>query len=256
MCRPTHSPPLHNPYTLPYLAFLVERQNASSDPFSSSAINTYHLSIEGFNILSSVELNTQTVDPVISLALTTPIMLLLAASSIFIQVRTLQMLKRERSVNNSLMVTQAKIHIIFWPFIVIVNVLIENIYPLSAYTTTLFCTILSFILYLFMLSIILYSFYAAILRYLFCLHTERVEKFGKTKLITLTYWIFYLHTITWTLSIILTRFNLDHVPLINSCYGWQDQVYLLELDDGANMAKRHFCALSSGNGKKMQFLVV
>jgi len=254
MCRPTHSSHFHNPYTLPYLGFLIEGQNASDGLFSSFERNTNYLSNPDLNILSSVDLFTHTQNPIISLVIITPIMLLLAASTVFIQVRTLQMLKHERSVNNSLMVTQAKIHIIFWPSIVIVNVLIENIYPLSSYTTPLFCTILSFFLYFFMISIILYSFYAAILRYLCCLHTKRVEKFGKTKLISIIYWIFYLHTIIWALCTILTRFNLDHLPLINSCYGWLDQLYLMELDDAANMAKRHICSLNSEPGTKIQII--
>ena len=256
MCRSTYSSYFHYPYTFPHLAFLIEHKNASGGPFSSWKRNTNHLLFQEFNILSSVELIAPTADPVISLAIITPIMLLLAASTVFIQIRTLQMLKHERSVNNRLMVTQAKIHIIFWPSIVIVNGLMENIYPLSSYTTPLFCTIISFLIYFFMISIILYSFYAAILRYLFCLHTKKVEKFGKTKLVTITYWIFYLHTIMWALCTILTRFNLDHIPLINNCYGWADQIYLLELDDAANMAKRHVCALSLDHGTKIQFSAV
>ena len=251
MYRPTQSSPFHNPYTLPYLAFLIERKNASGDPFLLPERAANHLLNEDLDILSSVELRSHTVDPIISLTITTPIMVLLAASAVFIQVRTLQMLKHEHSVNNSLMVTQAKLHIIFWPFIVIVNALIENIYPMSEFTTPFFCTILSLFLYFFMISMILYSLYAAILRYLFCLHSEKVEKYGKSKLITLFYWIFYLHTVTWTLCTILTRFNLDHIPLINSCYGWQDQLFLLELGDTANIAKRHICALNSGNGRQI-----
>ena len=160
------------------------------------------------------------------------------------------MLKQENSVNNKLMTTQARIHIILWPTFVIVNTLADNIYPLSAVTTPAFCTIFRIFFYFCVLSMVLYSFYAALLRYLCCLHTERVDTFGKNRLIAIIYWTFYLHTLAWALYTILTSFNFDHIPLINSCYGHEVSAALME-QSYVDMIKRHFCTLQTVEGKDM-----
>ena len=244
--------PFHNPYNKSYVAFYIEGTKESEFPSLSSSNqttdNNYLLSFDS-NFLTSVDLHTQTGDPYISLGIATPIMAVFAASTFFIQSRTLQMLKQESSVNNRLMVTQAKIHMIYWPVCVLAYALTENIYPLSAFTTPYFCTMLSFFVNFCAISIMLYTFYASLLRYLFLLHTEKVTYFGKSKTIGLVYWIFYTQTFMWALLVMFTSFNLDRLPLINKCYGWQDQVYLMELHDTMNMIKRHFCALNSKDGK-------
>lgn len=187
--------------------------------------------------------------PVWSLGLSLPLLLLSAASAIFIQIRTLQMLKQEKSVNNAMMTTQAKIHIMFWPLFVVAVTLTDNIYPLSALTTPIFCWVLRVCVYFGQLSFILYSFYAALLRYLCCLHPEKVNKFGRTKLITIVYWALYLHTLLWTLFTIFTSFNLDHLPLFNNCYGNYHDMFLMEKHP-LDMVRRHFCALETGTGNE------
>ena len=242
----------HNPYSLPYLSFYIDGKDGPSShsfsPLNQTAANN-HLSNEDYHLLTSVDLHTQTENPIISLAITTPIMFLFSALAGFIQSRTLQMLKYESSVNNRLMTTQAKIHMIYWPLSVLSGALIDNIYPLSSFTTPHFCTILRFFVNFCALSMILYSFYACLLRYLFCVHTERIDRFGKNRTISLVYWIFYTHTFVWALLTILTSFNLDRMVIINKCYGWMDRLYLLELNSAVNMWKRHFCALNSSDGK-------
>ena len=244
---------LHNPYTKPELAFLIENNITSIDsPLSYKGTASQHTTENG-NLISHVEVVPHTQNPIISLALIMPIQLLFAASAIFIQIRTLQMLKQETSVNNSLMVTQAKLHILFWPAIVLTNTMIDNIYPLSKVFTPTFCMVFSFYMYFCAFSFILYSFYAALLRYLCCLHTEKVDKFGKNKLIALIYWIFYFHTFCWTMYNILTSFNLDHTPLINQCYGQADRVWLME-ESLLHIAQRHFCGLTSSEGKTIKFM--
>ena len=239
--------PLHNPYHKPYLAFLITEKTKSTtvdEDINSDSIG------EDINLISIEELFTHTVHPIVSLGLIMPIQLLFAASAIFIQIRTLQMLKYENSVNNRLMVTQAWIHIIFWPTIVIVNTLADNIYPLMTLTTPKFCTILSFFFYFCVFSMILYSFYAALLRYLCTVRTEQVDQFGKDRLIRLIYWIFYFHTSAWALYTISTSFNLDHIPLINSCYGHAERVFLME-QSPIEMLQRHFCGHGVGEGKNL-----
>ena len=195
-------------------------------------------------------------NPIISLAVELPIQLVFAASAIFIQRRTLQMLKQEKSVNNTMMATQAKIHIIFWPLWVLAITFTENVQVsyISPLTTLISCSVLRFGLYFCMFSFMLYSFYAALLRYLCCVHTEKINKFGKDKLITVIYWIFYLHTLVWTLYTVFTSFNLDHLPLINACYGYYHNIFLME-STPLNMARRHFCALGTGQGKNMGLVI-
>ena len=249
MTFPSISKYLHNPYQDPSLVFLSHPWNTSNDSYYPDA-NSSDSSIQSINLISVIELEAQTIHPAISLALILPIQFLITASAIFIQLRTLDMLKKENSVNNPLMVTQARIHIIFWPTIVIVNTLADNIYPLSAVLTSSFCTVLSLYFYFCTFSMILYSFYAAFLRYVCCCYAEKVNNFGKGKLISLVYWIFYLHTFTWALYTIVTQYNLDHVPLLNSCFGYQDRIFLME-SSPLNMARRHLCLLESINGRNV-----
>ena len=96
-------------------------------------------------------------------------------------------------------------------------------------------------------SFILYSFYASLLRYLFCIHTTRVTQFGKEKLIHILYWMFYIHTFLWTIFTHATSFNMDHLPLINSCFGIHQDVFLME-SSTMSMLKRHFCILTTDGG--------
>ena len=247
MTFPSISKYLHNPYQESYLVFSIHPWNTSNDSYHQDA-NSSDTSIWSMNLISIIEIGTQTIHPAISLALILPIQFLFTTSAIYIQLRTLDMLKKENSVNNPLMVTQARIHIIFWPSIVIVNTLTDNIYPLSAVLTSSFCTVLSLYFYFCTFSMILYSFYAAFLRYVCCCYTENVNNFGKGKVISLVYWTFYLHTFGWALYTIVTQYNLDHVPLLNSCYGYKDRIFLME-SSPLNMARRHLCLLESVNGR-------
>ena len=254
MPNSTHPYPFYNPYSKPYLAFLIQSNNISTKFGSPNDNDDHNLPHENMYMFSDVDLYTQPVqNPIIAFALVLPIQLVFAASAIFIQIRTLQMLKQEKSVNNRMMVTQAKIHILFWPLWVVTLTLTENVYPLSGFTTPIFCTVLRFCLYFCLFSFILYSFYAALLRYLYCLHTKKVNKFGKSKLIKIIYWMFYLHTLAWTLYTNFTSFSLDHIPLINNCYGNYHDIFLME-SSRLNMVRRHFCALETGQGKNMRFI--
>ena len=239
--------PFYNPYPLPYLPFFLPHTNDSANFLKNQDENFFD---EGLDIISSLGLHTQTEDPILTLGVCFPIWSLFTITAIFIQVRTLNMLKQENSVNNMLMVTQAKLHIIFWPMMMTMIELTDNIYPLAAYTPNHFCTVLSVIINFFSLCIILYSFYAALLRYMFCSHSNWVENFGKERLIRIIYWVFYVHAFLWAVGNKLLRFSLDAVPMINSCYGWSDRVFMLELHDSANVVKRHFCGFDSVDGMR------
>ena len=245
---------LHNPYQGSDLVFLSQHWNISTDA-NHQDNDSSEVIMGSINLISMIEISPDTLHPILSFALILPIQLLLTTSAIFIQLRTLEMLKKENSVNNSLMVTQARLNIIFWPSIVVVNTLIDNIYPVAAILTPSFCTVLSFYFYFCVFSMILYSFYAAFLRYLCCCFTEKVNNFGKGKIIALVYWTFYIHTFAWVLYTIVTQYNLDHVPLLNSCYGYQEEIFLME-STRLNMARRHLCLLESTNGMSVNSILI
>ena len=236
--------PFYDPYPLPYLPFLQSHKNISLE--NDRHINQNdELFEEVVTFISHLDLHTQTENPIVTLGICLPIWFFFTIMAIFIQILTLDMLKQENSVNNKLMVTQAKLHIVFWPTIMIMIELTDNIYPLAAYTSPYFCTVMCLFITFCSFCIILYSFYAALLRYVFCTYSEWVKKFGKEKLIRIVYWVFYIHCFAWAIGAKLLRISLEAAPMINSCYGWADRVYLLELDDGANMMKRHFCGFDS-----------
>ena len=113
-----HRSLFYNPYEAPYISFLIERNSTPSD--SSSLNEDSNLTLfDNVNFVSDLELGSQFPNPIVSLAFIIPIQLLLASIAVFIQIRTLQMLKQEKSVNNRLMTTQSKLHIVFWPTIVV-----------------------------------------------------------------------------------------------------------------------------------------
>ena len=238
--------PFYNPYPFPYLPFFYDQKNDSSDDVHGILHND--LSNKDLHLILNLNLHTQTEDPITTLGICLPIWLFFTITAIFIQVRTLDMLRQENSVNNSLMVTQAKLHIVFWPTLMTMIELTDNIYPLAAYTPPHFCTIMSLLYNFCFLSIILYTFYAALLRYIFCSHTNWVENFGKERFIRIIYWLFYSHAFLWAVGTKVLRWSTDTAPWINSCYGLADRVYLLELDDAANMMKRQFCGFESEEG--------
>ena len=201
-----------------------------------------------FASITDINLYRQPVlPPTISLVIIPIIQLIFVSTGMFIQLRTLQMLRRETSVNNMMMVTQAKIHIIFWPIWAIAVTLTESIYPLANLITPYSCHLLKFYVYFSLFSFILYSFYASLLRYLFCIYTTRVTQFGKEKLIQILYWMFYIHTFLWTIFTHATSLNMDHLPVINSCFGVHHNVFLME-SSAISMLKRHFCFLATDRG--------
>ena len=99
-----------------------------------------------------------------------------------------------------------------------------------------------------MISIVLYSLYAAILRYLYLVHGEMVEKLGKNRTICVLYWIYYAHTFIWSLCIVLNRPFGGRYNWVASCYGWKEQIFLLEVPEVHN-AQPQLGILESRNGK-------
>ena len=242
----------YNPYSLPYVAFLAEMTLPDpniSFPFHDSLL------YENINVITSVEIEPHIQSPEVSLSIHIPIGALLICAVMFVQIRTLQMLRLERSVNNRMMVTQAKIHMTYWPFLVVLSGFTENVYPLANLVFPGFCTFVSLLVYFGYLSMILYSLYSALLRYVCLVHTEKVDRLGKQKVINIVYWIFYLHTSVWTIYTFITSPNPALHPLVNQCYGWSDRVFLAESKyltvSRSEMVKRLLCLLESGDGKKM-----
>ena len=251
----------YDPYTKPFLGFIIYTANKSSISVTTfDQIDVDQRQGEGkfdttsthqeniFSSFTNIDLYRKPVlPPIFSLVVIPIIKLIFVGFGMFIQFRTLQMLKTETSVNNLMMVTQAKIHIIFWPIWTLAVMSTESIYPLRSLITPFGCHFLKFYVYFSLFSFIFYSFYASLLRYLFCIHTDRVTQFGREKLVKLLYWMFYIHTFLWTIYTHATTFDMDHLPLINSCFGIQHKVFLVE-NSGLNMLKRHFCVLSTGTG--------
>ena len=128
-----------------------------------------------------------------------------------------------------MMTSQAKLHMIFWPSSIFLHAMVDNIYPLSALTSHHFCTIMNMYFMFVIISMIIYSLYAAILRYLYLVQEEFVAKFGKTKIISVVFWVYYLHTFLWSLHMAAFTGHSSRIhPPISSCYGWKDRVFLLE----------------------------
>ena len=215
----------YNPYSLPYVAFLAETM--LSDSNTSLALDE-RLTYQDIGIITNIDAARDIQSPEVSLSIHIIIGALLVCAVFFIQIRTLQMLKLEKSVNNRMMVTQAKIHMTYWPFMVVLSALTDNIYPLADLFSSEFCTFVSIFVYFGYISMILYSLYSALLRYACLVHTEKVDKLGKQKVITMAYWIFYLHTSIWTIYTFVTSPNPAIHPLVNQCHGWSDRVYLVE----------------------------
>ena len=252
----------YSPYTRTFLGFSIYTDNEKStseiklpatdgDETNLSDYKSLEANLsrqeDEFLLFTNIDLYRQPVlPPILSLIVIPIIQIIFVASAIFIQYRTWQMLKRETSVNNLMMVTQAKIHIIFWPNWALAVTFTESFYPLDNLITPYACHMLKFYIYFCLFSFILYSFYASLSRYLFCIHTTRVTKFGREKLIKILYWIFYIHTFVWTVYTHATSFNMDHLPIINSCFGVQHNIFLME-SSTLNMLKRHFCVLRTGN---------
>ena len=238
---------LHSSFNKNNLAFLDPKPNGSVEKYQVFSEDDPNQNDE-VNWITNVEVWTQSFNPIISLTIILPIFTIFASSAIFIQIRTLQMLSQENSVNNSIMVTQAKLHIVFWPCMIIINILTDNLYPLASFLSPMFCTFFSLYFWFCSFSIILYSFYAALLRYLCCVHTRWVNGFGKRRLIAIVYWVFYIHTFIWALYNLLTSFDLDHIPLVNKCYGYDDQIFLMETTRFKAL-QRHICAVNFAGGK-------
>ena len=168
----------YNPYSLPYVAFFAE-----PNPNISSFLFHDTFAYQDISIITSIDASPQIQSPEVSLSIHIPIGALLICGVFFIQIRTLQMLKLEKSVNNRMMVTQAKIHMTYWPFMVLLSALTENIYPITNLFPPGFCTFVNIFVHFGYFSMILYSLYAALLRYACLVHTEKVDKIGKQKVI-------------------------------------------------------------------------
>ena len=146
------------------------------------------------------------------------------------------------------MKSQARLHMTFWPSAIFLHALVDNIYPFSSLTSPHLCTIMNMYMRFGMLSMTLYSFYAALLRYLYLNQAEIVAKFGKTKIISVLFWVYYLHTFLWSLYIILSGHYAFTDHWTWSCYGWMDRVFLLEVSY-PDVLLRQLDVLVTGMGK-------
>ena len=239
---------LYNPYPLPYITFL-DTQNLSSTvtQFEKEGNVLY----KDFDLISEVEIEPQINDPITSFIIVAIFSLILLPSVTLIQTRTLKMLKRDNGINTRMMAAQAKLHMLFWPTAIFLHALVDNIYPLAALTSHHFCTIMNMYMRFGMISMILHSFYAALLRYLYLVQEEMVAKFGKTKIISVLFWIYYLHTFLWSLWTLYTIVT-GHFALtgrfFSRCYGSMDRVFLLEVSY-PDVRLRHHGAVVTGSGK-------
>ena len=236
---------LYNPYPLPYITFLDKQPPSNTASPSEKEGNVLYKDLD---LISDVDIEPQISDPITSFIIVTTFCLIVLPSVILIQTRTLKMLKSENGINTRMMEAQAKLHMIYWPSAIFLHTLVDNIYPLSALTSHHFCTIMNMYMRFGMLSMILYSFYAAILRYLYLVQEEMVAKFGKTKIISVLFWIYYLHTFLWSLYIILTGHYAFTYPWVSSCYGWTDRIFLLEVSY-PDVLLRQRGAVVAGGGK-------
>ena len=236
---------LYNPYPLSYITFL-DKQTPPNTAFQSEKEG--NVLYNHLDLISDVGIEPQMNDPITSFIIVTTFSLILLPSVVLIQTRTLKVLKRENGINTRMMEAQAKLHMIYWPSAIFLHFLVDNIYPLSALTSHHFCTIMNMYMRFGMLSMILYSFYAAILRYLYLVQEEIIAKFGKTKTISVVFWVYYLHTFIWSLYILLTGHYAFTYPWISSCYGWKDRVFLLEVSS-SDVLLRQLGVLVPGSGK-------
>ena len=239
---------LYNPYPLPYITFLDEQTPSNTISQSEKEGNVLYKNID---LISDVDIEPQMNDPITSFITLTTFGLILLPSVILIQTRTLKMLKRENGINTRMMEAQAKLHMIFWPSAIFLHALVDNIYPFSSLTSPHLCTIMNMYMRFGMLSMTLYSFYAALLRYLYLVHEEIVAKFGKTKIISVLFWVYYLHTFLWslwTLYIIVTGHFALTGRFFSRCYGSMDRVFLLEVSY-PDVWFRQLDAVVTGSGK-------
>ena len=236
---------LYNPYSLPYITFLDTQNLSSTVTQFEKELNVLY---KDFDLISEVEIEPQINDPITSFIIVAIFSLILLPSVTLIQTRTLKMLKRDNGINTRMMTAQAKLHMIYWPSAIFLHALVDNIYPLSALTSTYFCTTMNMYITFAMISMILYSLYAAILRYLYLVQEKIVAKFGKTKTTSVVFWVYYLHTFIWSLYILLTGHYAFTYPWISSCYGWKDRVFLLEVSS-SDVLLRQLGVLVTGSGK-------
>ena len=236
---------LYNPYLLPYVAFL-DKSNQPNAIFVDE--DEKSVSYEDLDLITDVHVEGQLNEPISTLTILIAFSLVLVPSVMFIQMRTLTMLKSENAINSRMMVTQAKLHMIFWPSCIILYAMTDIIYPLSAVVSPHFCTIINMYMCFGMISIILYSLYAALLRYLYLVQDEMVKEFGKTQTICLMYWMFYIHTFIWSVYCGLVVSSGGGYHWVSSCHGWKDQVFLLE-ETKMDAVLRQIRVLDSRNGK-------
>ena len=237
---------LYNPYLLPYVAFLGNQTPSNTVFHSQKEGNVLYKDLD---LISDIDIEPLMNDPITSFISLTTLGLILLPGVVFIQTRTLKMLKGETNINARMMTSQAKLHMIYWPSAIFLHALVDNIYPLSALTSHHFCTIMNMYNTFAKISMIIYSFYAAILRYLYLVQEEFVAKFGKTKIISVVFWVYYLHTFLWSLHMaVFTGHNSRSYPVVSSCYGWKDRVFLLQ-ESSSDVLLRQLGVLKTERGR-------
>ena len=231
------------------MAFL-DNQTSSNTVFPSRKEG--NVLYKDIDLISDIDIETQMNDPITSFVILTTFGSILLPGVLLIQTRTLKMLKGENSINTRMMASQAKLHMIFWPSAIFLHALVDNIYPLSALTSHHFCTIVNMCFRFAMISMIIYSLYAAILRYLYLVQEEFVAKFGKTEIISVVFWVYYLHAFLWSLHVAVFTGHSSSVvflnPFVSSCYGWKDRVFLLQ-ESSSDVLLRQLGVLKTERGR-------
>ena len=231
------------------MAFLGNQTPSNTALLSQKEGNVLYKDLD---LISDIDIEPLMNDPITSFISLTTLGLILLPGVVFIQTRTLKMLKGETNINARMMTSQAKLHMIYWPSAIVLHALVDNIYPLSALTSHHFCTIMNMYNTFAKISMIIYSFYAAILRYLYLVQEEFVAKFGKTKIISVVFWVYYLHAFLWSLHVAVFTGHSSSVvflnPFVSSCYGWKDRVFLLK-QSSSDVVFRQLGVLVTERGK-------
>ena len=217
---------LFHPFPESYLGFWV---NDESDRENSIGY-----------ILEHIDLYYQPVHEPILASVFFIIKVILAIIGWVVNMKVWIMVDKENGLVKDVTKTYTVAMIAVGPLFVLFSTSTDFIHPLNEVVGQWYCDFGWFFLYLSFFIISFHSFIVAIMRYLFIVHEEKMEAYGKQKMMKIFYVLSFLLPLFMMMWSVTDKSDVDALSIFNKCYGSHHKVFLFDTST-LKTAKRNFC---------------
>ena len=200
--------------------------------------NSTALQLETISVIDDIDLYYQPLEHPIVAAVLFLINLLVTGIGEIINIKVLNMMKKETSIINEITKLYILTQMIVHPFNLLLAVAVDFVHPLGEIVGDWICVLGRHVVIFGGQIILINSCITALMRYCFIVHNEAVRVYGKDQLKKL---FLFMNIVIPVLSCMVSQLGneLTRFPFINKCYGIDHKVFLVE-SSNINMLRHRF----------------